>query len=260
MSVQDTDPDAMAAEFDVLPRWTSQAIASLGEPYAVPGACRGSGTPAALEWLLDGMHPTPGELLLDVGAGMGGPAAFARLSKGVRPVLVEPSLGACRAARDLFGAAANCAAGERLPFGDNVFRVGWCLGTICTTPAQADLVAELGRVVRPDGRVGLLTVVRDDGASFEPPQGNHFPTLGGLHEMLDAAGLEVVSERRSDSFPEAPRTWQAAEQAVAELVQERHHHDSRFEATQRQEATLGELRSAGHIAGMLTVAARRGPG
>lgn len=248
----------MVAEFEVLPAWTAQALASLGQPYAVPGACRGSGTPAALEWLLAGLRPAPGELLLDVGAGMGGPAAFARLSTGARPVLVDPSPAASRASRELFDTAATCATGQRLPFADASFRVAWCLGTICTTDAQADLVGELGRVVRSEGRVGLLTVVAADGAEFEPPEGNHFPTLATLHDLLDAAGLEVVAERRSDSFPDAPRTWQAAEQAVVRLVEERHHHDPRFRATRRQEDTLGRLRSAGHILGMLTLATRVG--
>jgi len=254
--VSRTGPDEMAAEFDTMPVWTAQAVASLGSSYAVPAACRGSGTPAALEWLLRGLRPAPGEALLDVGAGMGGPATFARLSTGARPVLVEPSLDACRASRELFDAATTCAVGERLPFGDNAFRVAWCLGTICTTPEQDELVAELGRVVRPGGRLGLLTVVRADGARFEPPSGNHFPTVGRLHAMLDAAGLEVVAERPSDSFAEAPRTWRAAEDSVARLVEERHHRDPRFAATVRQEATMGRLRSAGHIAGMMTLATR----
>ena len=256
--VQRPGPDEMAAEFDTMPVWTTQAVASLGSSYAVPGACRGSGTPSALEWLLRGLRPAPGEVLLDVGAGMGGPAKFAQLSTGARPVLVDPSLGACLASRELFDAAASCAVGERLPFADNAFRVAWCLGTICTTAAQDALVAELGRVVRPGGRLGLLTVVRADGGRFEPPSGNHFPTVGRLHAMLAAADLEVVAERPSDSFAEAPRTWRAAEDKVARLVEERHHRDPRFEATLRQEATMDALRSAGHIAGLVTLATRVG--
>ena len=92
------DPsDPMEAEFDTVAKWTAQVAVDLGPQYYVPAACRGSGQPAALDWLLQSLRPAPGELLLDVGAGVGGPAAYAAASTGVRPVLAEPEPDACRA-------------------------------------------------------------------------------------------------------------------------------------------------------------------
>jgi hypothetical protein len=64
--------DPMEAEFGTVAEWTAQVAADLGPEYYIPAACRGSGQPAALDWLLEGMHPRPGELMLDVGAGVGG--------------------------------------------------------------------------------------------------------------------------------------------------------------------------------------------
>ncbi|GAC1345900.1 MAG: hypothetical protein NVSMB29_20240 [Candidatus Dormibacteria bacterium] len=55
-----------------------------------------------MRWLLDRLQLEPGQTFLDVGAGVGGPAAFARRERGVRPLLTDPELGACRAARSLF--------------------------------------------------------------------------------------------------------------------------------------------------------------
>jgi precorrin-6B methylase 2 len=41
----------------------------------------------ALDWLLAGLAPRPGDLMTDIGAGLGGPAAYAAERTGVQPVL-----------------------------------------------------------------------------------------------------------------------------------------------------------------------------
>ena len=69
--------DPMEAEFDTVAEWTAEVATDLGPEYFVPAACRGSGQPMALDWLLAGLRAGPGDLLLDVGAGIGGPAAYA---------------------------------------------------------------------------------------------------------------------------------------------------------------------------------------
>ena len=46
--------DPMEAEFDTVAAWTAEVAADLGPEYFVPAACRGSGKPAALDWLLAG--------------------------------------------------------------------------------------------------------------------------------------------------------------------------------------------------------------
>ena len=43
--------DAMEAEFDLVAEWTRQAVRRLGEDHALPAACQGSASPAALDWL-----------------------------------------------------------------------------------------------------------------------------------------------------------------------------------------------------------------
>src|SRR5579859_4029809 len=106
----------MEAEFDTVAEWTARVAVDLGPAYYVPAACRGSGQPAALDWLLDGLRPGPGELMLDIGAGAGGPAAYAAARTGVRPVLAEPEPGACRAAVTLFGSPVVQADATALPF------------------------------------------------------------------------------------------------------------------------------------------------
>ncbi|CNF53505.1 methyltransferase family protein [Mycobacterium tuberculosis] len=93
----------MTAEFDDVARWTADAVELLGERHAIPAACRGSADPAALAWLGEACELAAGTTLLDVGAGAGGPAAWAAERFGVRPVLLERMPAACRAAARLFG-------------------------------------------------------------------------------------------------------------------------------------------------------------
>ncbi|MEU7828504.1 MULTISPECIES: hypothetical protein [unclassified Nonomuraea] len=81
---------AMVAEFDDVAGWTADAVELLGKRHAVPAACRGSASPAALAWLAEACELAPGMRLLDVGAGVGGPAAWAAERFGVRPILIEP--------------------------------------------------------------------------------------------------------------------------------------------------------------------------
>ena len=46
-----TDP--AHAEFDTLAEWTAEVAADLGQNFYIPAGCRGSGSPAVLDWLID---------------------------------------------------------------------------------------------------------------------------------------------------------------------------------------------------------------
>ncbi len=94
---------SMQAEFDTVAGWTADVALDLGPDHHLPAACRGSGRPSALRWLLERLAPSPGDRMLDCGAGVGGPSAFARAETGIVPTLSDPEYGACRAAQRLFG-------------------------------------------------------------------------------------------------------------------------------------------------------------
>ncbi|HEY7879866.1 MAG TPA: methyltransferase domain-containing protein, partial [Streptosporangiaceae bacterium] len=199
--------DAMEAEFDTVAEWTAEVAVGLGPEYLVPAACRGSGKPAALDWLLAGLRAGPGDLLVDVGAGLGGPAAYAADRAGVRPVLVEPEPDACRAAARLFGAPVIQGDATALPIADGAVSLAWSLGVLCTAPsreAQLAMLLEMRRVVRPGGRIGLLVYLAVTAELDDPPQGNHFPTSTDLHMLLRRAGLEVLAVADSQDMPEPP--------------------------------------------------------
>lgn len=242
----------MKAEFDTVAAWTAEVALDLGPDHYLPAGCRGSGSPGALRWLLDRLEVTSRDAMLDCGAGVGGPAAFAAAEVGVRPVLSEPEAGACRAAARLFGLPVVQAA-SRLPFRSASFDVVWCLGVLCTVPDQPALLAELHRVLRPEGRLGMLVFVAT-GSLTEQPAGNTFPTEDRLRDLLAQAGLRIQDSASASDFAGTPPLWSEHAAAVEAELERRYGDDPDWQVAQRQSAVIGRLLAAGDLVGTLVVA------
>jgi ubiquinone/menaquinone biosynthesis C-methylase UbiE len=241
--------DPMNAEFGAVAEWTAEVAAGLGPEYCIPAACRGSGQPAALDWLLGRLRPRPGEIMIDVGAGLGGPAAYAARRTGVQPILAEPEPGACRAAARLFGAPTVQADATALPFGDAAADLAWCLGVLCTAPgpaAQRAMLGQLRRVIRPGGRIGLLVYLTATAELDNPPQGNHFPSSGQLHGLFAQAGLQAV-EVASFASTEPPPGWTGRAQAVERELHRQYGHTPELKAADEQSDRIGRLLSSGQL-------------
>lgn len=246
--------DAMAAEFDTVAAWTADVAVDLGPDYYVPAGCRGSGSPSALSWLVDALHLTASDRMLDGGAGVGGPAAFAGERAGVRPVLAEPESGACRAAGRLFDLPVVRADAASLPFATASFDVAWCLGVLCTTEDQAGVLAEMRRVLIPGGRLGLLVFTATANQVPNQPEGNNFPTSDALRDLLLEAGLRIEAVAPPDAFDSEPRDWQRRVDAVDAELDRRHHDDDAWRTAQEQSAAFGRVLAAQQVAGTLLVA------
>jgi SAM-dependent methyltransferase len=251
--------DPMEAEFDTVAEWTAQVAADLGPEYSVPAACRGSGQPAALDWLLTGLRAGPGDLLLDVGAGIGGPAAYAADRAGVRAVLVEPEPDACRAAARLFGAPVIEADATALPFADGAVGLAWSLGVLCTAPgreAQLAMLLQMRRVMRPGGRIGLLVYLAVTGELDDPPEGNHFPTSTDLHTLLRRAELDVLAVADSVDMPQPPAGWQERTAAVERELERRFGHTPQLAAANGQSHRIGHLLEVGQLTSQVLLLTR----
>jgi SAM-dependent methyltransferase len=252
--------DPMEAEFDTVAEWTAQVAADLGPEYYIPAACRGSGKPAALDWLLAGLHHQPGELLLDVGAGVGGPAAYAASRAGVRPVLAEPEPDACRAAARLFRFPVVQADATALPFRAGALRTAWCLGVLCTATgpdAQLDMLRELHRVVHPGGRIGLLVYLAVTQELDDPPQGNHFPTSTSLHALFGRADLDVTAVADSEDMPAPPAGWHDRTAAVERELQRRFGSTPQLTAAGEQSHRIGRLLGSGQLTSQILLLRRK---
>lgn len=255
----DHAPGAMDAEFGTVAAWTAQVALDLGRDYRIPAACRGSGQPAALDWLLAGLSPGRGDLMIDVGAGLGGPAAYAAGQAGVRPVLLEPEPDACGAARRLFGFPAFQGDATRLPFAGGAVAVAWCLGVLCTMPgsaAQSGVLRELRRVVRPGGRIGLLVLLACGPRLDDPPEGNHFPTVAGLDAQLGQAGLAILDRQATNGLPPHPPQWQQRLDTVESELQRRHARHPAWRTAEDQSARIGRLLHRGQVESQLLLLGR----
>ena len=234
-------PDEMAAEFDTVAAWTADVVERLGSDYALAAGCRGSGSPAALAWLCEAMQLAEGTSLVDVGAGVGGPGAFAAQRYGAVPVLTDPMPEAAAASRRLFGLPAVVAEGQRLPFRSSSFDSGWALGVLCTTEAKRQLLSETRRVLKPQGRLGLLVLLRTVATLPDQPAGNSFPDEQEVHALLPAAGFQLLEQADTSDFPAAPVAWQAKVDRVEAAIAEEHAHDEAWQVAQQQSELIGRL-------------------
>jgi SAM-dependent methyltransferase len=245
--------EALEAEFDTVAEWTAQVAWDLGSEYFLPAACRGSGNPASLRWFIDRLGITGEDRMLDCGAGLGGPAAFARAEVGVAPVLSDPEGGACRGARRLFGLPV-VQAGSELPFATGSFDALWSLGVVCTVPDQPRLLGELRRVLSPSGRLGLLVFVARTGRLSRQPSGNTFPSENRLRAMLAGSGLTVMDSASAGDYALAPGDWQDRVDAVQAELARRHRDDPVWQTASSQATLIGRLLSDRELAGIMLVA------
>lgn len=242
--------EAMDAEFDTVARWTADAALELGPDHLVPAACRGSGSPGAMRWLLDRLAVGPQDTMLDCGAGLGGPAAFATGETGARLLLCDPEPGACVGAARLFGLPV-VQAGSRLPFRSGAMDVAWSLGVLCTVDDQPLLLSELRRVLHHGGRLGLLVYVAAHPPLPVQPEGNSFPTDDAARAMIDAAGFTVNDSATTGDTAAAPPEWTERTAAVQDLLRRRHGDDPRWQTAARQSDIMGRLLADGDVIGTL---------
>lgn len=254
--MSELDSEAMETEFGTVAGWTEEAVLALGPEHAVPAGCRGSGSEGALRWLADRLELDAGTRFLDDGAGVGGPAGWLAAERGVRPVCAEPMRPAVHASRRLFGLPGVVALSQHLPLADGSFDAAWCLGVLCTTAEKAAALAELRRVLRAGGRVGLLVFVADGELSQPVPDGNSFPTEAETRELLAAAGFAVEDAADAD-LGDSPPGWSERADAVEAEIDRRHGDDPRRREAAEQSRRVGRLLSAGELRPWLVVARAR---
>jgi SAM-dependent methyltransferase len=233
--------DPAAAEFHTLAEWTAHVARDLGEDFHIPAGCRGSGSPAVLEWLIEHLDLSAGDLLLDCGAGVGGPTAYAATRREIRPVLIEPQLGGCWASRELFAFPAVQADAAALPFGDEAFDAAWALGVLCTTTAQLEMLQELRRVVRSSGRIGLLVLVARELSPPGEPEDSFFPTRESLGALMRRAGLRVDACRDVGDIWDPPSDWRRRIDAVEAELQRRYGDEREWQVAERQSNLIAQL-------------------
>ena len=149
-------------------------------------------------------------------------------------------------------AAVRTAVGRRrssqaLPFADGAFDAAWCLGVLCTTSDKAGALAELRRVLRPGGRLGLLVFVADGPLTPPLPEGNEFPSEDGAARPAARRRVRARGVRRTPTSRDSPPEWTERADAVDAEVERRHGEDPAFQQAQENARRVGRLLSAGEL-------------
>lgn len=156
----------------------------------------------------------PGLRVLDVACGRGASALALAAEYGVHVDgldLSEANVAAAVAAAGMAGLAGVVSFrhgdAERLPYDDATFDAVICECALCTFPGQAAAAAEISRVLRPDGRLGLTDVTAN--RSMLPPALLSLAarvaciadaaTVEEYAALLAAAGLKVRQIERHDA-------------------------------------------------------------
>jgi len=177
------------------------------------------------ELLIEALDVHSTEHVLDVATGSGN-AALAAARRGCEVVgidYVPALLDRARRRRDAEGLDAQFIEGdaEALPFGDGQFDVVSSVFGAMFAPNQEQTAAELLRVTRSGGRIGLASWTPDgfigqffktNGRHVPPPAGVRPPPQWGtperLAELFGSASSEIRSERLTYTFrARTPELW-----------------------------------------------------
>src|SRR5262245_42601328 len=178
--------------------WSSGDYAVIGTTLALTG-----------ELLCEAVELRPGQRVLDVAAGNGNATlAAARRWGNVTStdyVVALLERGRAKAAAERLPVTFQEADAEQLPFADRSFDVVLSVFGVMFTPNQEQAAAELLRVCRSGGKIGLANwtpegfigqVFRTIGKHIPPPVGVKSPALWGSEQRLRELLGDGISELR----------------------------------------------------------------
>jgi SAM-dependent methyltransferase len=205
-ATQQVQPDFEAMKARQHGAWSSGDYAVVGTTLQIVG-----------EELCETLDLRSGQKVLDVAAGNGNVTlAAARRWCEVTSTDYVPALlarGKVRADADGMKITFKEADAEALPFGDGSFDVVVSTFGVMFTPNQDRAAAELARVCKRGGKIGLANwtpegfigqVFKTLGKYLPPPAGARSPALWGtearLKEMFGASSSAIRAERRHFAF------------------------------------------------------------
>lgn len=209
-------PDLVAIKAKQQATWASGDFAVIGTTLQIVG-----------ESLCEAVDLHAGEHVLDVAAGNGNATlAAARRFAEVTSTDYVPALldrGRARAAAERLPVTFLEADAEALPFPDASFDVVLSTYGVMFAPDQDRAAAEMARVCRPGGRIGLANWTPDGfiGALFKvvgrhvpPPAGLRSPALWGTEERL-----RELFGREATSIAATPRVFNFRYRSAAHWVE-----------------------------------------
>jgi SAM-dependent methyltransferase len=237
--------DPLQVEFGRYTEWILEAVEAVGIDDPIPVACRGTADVSLFEDLAHGIGARPGLRVLDVGCGLGGPAAWLRRTHGCRVVGIDLMEQAARAARRLFDRLDTVAGSSyALPFRPGAFDAIWAVGVLELIEDKARALAEMARVLVPGGRVALYShTTEEEEELVDPPLSDHFVSSEEVAGMAAAAGFRIGRSARVATGPRADEPGHALRSAVEAEVRRRHGTDPDFELVRAELGRFARLRA-----------------
>ncbi|MGA8899294.1 class I SAM-dependent methyltransferase [Bradyrhizobium sp.] len=212
MSVATLPLDYTAIKLRQQAVWSAGDYATIGTTLQIVG-----------ERLCEAVDMHAGDIVLDVAAGNGNAtlAAARRFARVTSTDYIGAILerGRERAAAERLSVSFREADAEALPFADGSFDTALSTFGVMFTPNQEKAAAELVRVVRKGGKIGLANwtpdgfigqILKTVGRYAPPPAGIKPPTLWGtmarLRELFE--GHEINTSLQTFTFRyESPKHW-----------------------------------------------------
>jgi SAM-dependent methyltransferase len=162
---------------------------------------------AATRELAAHLDPRPGQHLLDIGCGIGGPARFLATEFGCRVTGIDVTAEFCEVARMLNQATGldgkvivEQASALALPFAEGTFDAAYTQNVSMNIADKRAFYAEAARVIKPGGRfVAAEYAAGPGGAPVFPvpwarvPEDSHLATADDTRRLLEDAGFQVLA-------------------------------------------------------------------
>jgi len=153
------------------------------------------------------LAPSPGEHLLDIGSGLGGPARYLAKVCGCRVTGIDLTAEFVATAADL---ARRTGLADRvdfqqgsaldLPFADASFDLAWSQNVAMNIADRPRYYAQMRRVLKPAGRLAIQDVAQGPGGIphypvmwADTPATSFLRTPEETRALLEAAGFQVLS-------------------------------------------------------------------
>lgn len=195
-------------EFDDQAAIVGRQLASLPPQERIAAGCRGSGNPVALSWLAEALSLDESSRVVELGAGLGGPAEWMTEHYHCQMIILEPALGSARAAHETFEAPVVQGRADAVPFASGAFDAGLLLGVLSVVDDTSIVLREAGRVARSLGIMDYCAT----GSSPVHAGGSRFVPIGHLLDEVAAAGWNVLQSTAVTVSP--PPSWESAREMI----------------------------------------------
>jgi SAM-dependent methyltransferase len=245
------DKTKLEPEFGSYSAWIVEEAETLDVRDRIAVASRGTGNPALLDAAAEAAGIAPGDLVLDAGSGLGGPAEWLATRYRCSVVgfdLMEASVAGHH--RLFSGARSLVAASDRLPFPDETFDAAWSLGVLEMIEGKQEALGEIARVMRRGARFSLYDFASENGVREDG-----FIERDTMVDLLRGSGLEII-ELVPAQVAESPPRWRDVTKRVREGIARRHAGDPRLERAEADRRRFLGLRSEGRIRDWIIVAGK----